>query len=115
MNDPKLPRPGSRPGITPASTPAAAGANPKPDARSGASATGKVVHDERGNAVWDWVKQTSRIAIESTSRVLRRLETPELKVESTKDEELRITPDPSAGGGHDPYNQRTKPPGAGHK
>ena len=35
---------------------------------------GRVVHDSRGNAVWDWVKETSRIAIESTSRLLRKLE-----------------------------------------
>jgi len=72
--------------------------------------TGKVVHDERGNAVWDWLKQTSRIAIESTSRLLRKLEAPELKVEDTQDNELRLMPDGKncAGGGYDPYNQVNK-------
>jgi len=60
--------------------------------------------------VWQWVKQTSRIAIESTSRLLRKLEAPDLKVEDTKDERLRVMPDPSAGGGYDPYNQTIKPP-----
>jgi len=72
--------------------------------------TGKVVHDERGNAVWDWLKQTGRNAIESTTRMLRRLEAPELKVEQTHEEELRIEPDSGtcAGGGYDPYNQPTK-------
>jgi hypothetical protein len=72
--------------------------------------TGKVVHDERGNAVWDWVKQTSRNAIESTTRMLRKLEAPELKVEQTHEEELRIQPDNEqcSGGGYDPYNQPTK-------
>ena len=72
--------------------------------------TGKVVHDERGNAMWDWLKQTGRNAIESTTRMLRRLETPELKVEQPHEEELRIQPDSgnSAGGGYDPYNQPTK-------
>jgi hypothetical protein len=114
MNDPKLPRPGARPAITSALRPAAPGASTKSDA-SGGSASGRVVHDERGNAVWDWMKQTSRIAIDSTSRLLRRLETPELKVESTKDEELRIMPEPSSGGGYDPYNQRIKPPKTGRK
>lgn len=72
--------------------------------------SGKVVHDERGNAVWDWLKQTGRNAVESTSRLLRKLEVPELKMEDAKDEELRIMPDPSSGGGYDPYNQATKPP-----
>ena len=72
--------------------------------------TGKVVHDERGNALWDWLKQTGRNAIESTTRMLRRLETPELKVEQTHEEELRIQPDSGscAGGGYDPYNQPIK-------
>jgi hypothetical protein len=69
-----------------------------------------VVHDERGNAVWDWLKQTGRNAIDSTTRMLRRLESPELKVEQPHEEELRIQPDSDncAGGGYDPYNQPTK-------
>jgi hypothetical protein len=71
--------------------------------------TGKVVHDDRGNAVWDFLKNTGRHALESTSRLLRKLELPELKFEDPKDEELRIMPDPSTGGGYDPYNQATKP------
>ena len=73
-------------------------------------ATGKVVHDDRGNAVWDWLTTTSRLAIEATSRLLRKLEMPELKVEDTKDEELRIAPEPGSGAGYDPYNQAVKPP-----
>jgi hypothetical protein len=71
--------------------------------------TGKVVHDERGNAVWDWLKQTGRNAIESTTRMLRKLEAPELKVEQEHEEELRIQPDNSnCSGGYDPYNQPIK-------
>jgi hypothetical protein len=65
---------------------------------------GRIVHDERGNAVWDWLKETGRIAIESTSRLLRKLELPELKVEDKKDEELRLESDQDPGGGYDPYN-----------
>jgi hypothetical protein len=69
-----------------------------------------VVHDERGNAVWDWLKQTGRNAIESTTRMLRKLEAPELKVEQAHEEELRIQPDGEGrgGGGYDPYNQPIK-------
>lgn len=64
---------------------------------------GRIVHDERGNAVWDWLKDTARIAIDSTSRLLRKLEVPELEVEETQEQELRIESDRDAGGGYDPY------------
>ncbi len=80
------------------------------DAQTASLPTGRVVHDERGNAVWSWVRETSRIAIDATSRLLRKLEAPELKVEDTSDHELRLMPDGKncVGGGYDPYNQSTK-------
>jgi hypothetical protein len=122
MTDPKTPKPAPRPGVTSAPRPAvppvrepapgssAWTAAPGPAARSGGDgATGKVVHDDRGNAVWDWVKQTGKHAIDSTTRMLRKLEVADLKFEDPKDEELRIAPDPSTGGGYDPYNQDNKP------
>jgi hypothetical protein len=73
--------------------------------------SGRVRHDDRGNAVWDWIKDTGRHALESTSRLLKKLETPQLKVEGKEDEELRIQSDRDPGGGYDPYNQSTKPRG----
>ena len=73
--------------------------------------SGRVRHDDRGNAVWDWIKDTGRHALESTSRLLRKLELPQLKVEDKKDEELRLESDRDPGGGYDPYNQSTKPRG----
>jgi hypothetical protein len=94
-----------------AAGPRPAASPPKPGAAApSAQRTGKVVHDARGNAVWDWVKETSRIAIESTTRLLRKLEAPELKMEDTHEEELRIMPDHGQrpGGGYDPYNQANK-------
>ena len=120
---PPLPgQPGARAGAerglrAPAGPPSAA---PKPTGRDrpvGAPAPatpaskegprGRIVHDERGNAVWDWLKETGRIAIESTSRLLRKLEIPEMKVEDKTDEELRLESDRDRGGGYDPYNQGT--------
>jgi hypothetical protein len=113
MTDPKIPKPTPRPGVTSAPRPAVPPVRqpaPAPAARSGGDgATGKVVHDDRGNAVWDWVKQTGKHAIDSTTRMLRKLEVSDLKFEDPKDEELRVAPDPSTGGGYDPYNQDNKP------
>ena len=87
-----------------------------PSAAAPEDSRGRIVHDDRGNAVWDWLKETGRIAIESTSRLLRKLELPELKVEDKKDEELRLESDRDTGGGYDPYNGSTPPrKGSGRK
>jgi len=107
MTDPNHTKPGQRPG---------GGGPEKPAASSGAAADGsggRVVHDSRGNAVWQWVKDTGRHAIESTSALLKKLELPELKVQDHKDDELRLEDDVDAGGGYDPYGTRIgtkKPP-----
>lgn len=110
----------SRPGVAPApvsakptTAPAESSKSTRPGApQPGAQRTGKVTHDKRGNAVWDFLAQTGRLALESTTRLLKKLETPELKMEQTHEEELRIAPDSKSydqGGGYDPYNQATKP------
>jgi len=118
MTDPYHSKPGPRPGSggpakpTAAPTPAAPSAS-KDEAAPEAS-RGRVVHDSRGNAVWQWVKDTGRHAIESTSALLKKLELPELKVQDHKDDnELRLEDDVDAGGGYDPYGTRIgskKPP-----
>jgi hypothetical protein len=103
---------------------AGSGKAPAKDTRSGAGPqssrpsdphdpipTGRVRHDDRGNAVWDWLKETGRNAIGTTSRLLKKLELSHLEVEDKKDEELRIQEDRDPGGGYDPYNQSNNPPG----
>jgi hypothetical protein len=100
MGDSKSSEPRPRPSGSPPPQDAA-------PAAAGSGTSGRVVHDERGNAVWDWVKDTTRIAIDSTSRLLKKLETPELKMEEAKDEELRVESERDSGGGYDPYQKRT--------
>jgi hypothetical protein len=111
MGDSKDNGPSRPPGNVPAGKAVPVSPKAAPDPRSPSTAptptdarTGRVVHDARGNAVWDWVKETGRIAIESTSRLLRKLEIPELKVEETPDKELRLESERDAGGGYDPYS-----------
>ena len=87
---------------------------------------GGVVHDDRGNAVWKWGGDAARS--DSTSRVLRRLEVPDLKIEGQEEpaprpgkDQATTTGQPAAkqhnapksqgrapmidaGGGYNPYN-----------
>jgi hypothetical protein len=108
MTDPNHSKPGQRPGgggpVKPTSGPGGPTAPNEKAAPEGSS--GRVVHDSRGNAVWQWVKDTGRQAIESTSALLKKLEAPELKVEEQKDSELRLEEDVDPGGGYDPYGTR---------
>ena len=75
MSDPKKPKPVSSWPVDPKGTVPPAGSNapkqPAPDAKGDA---GRIVHDARGNAVWNWVKDTGRAAIDSTSAMLKRLD-----------------------------------------
>lgn len=78
----------------PASKPAAA--------TPGEGTSGRVRHDERGNAVWDIAVSTGVFALESTSKLLKRLEAPELKIEDERELELE---DGKKSRGYDPYNR----------
>jgi hypothetical protein len=109
MDPPQKSKPSSAPPIP--SRPGGTSPPRSPDPRA-AIPSGRVRHDERGNAVWDWLKDTGRNLVDSTSRLLKKLEAPQLEVEDKKDEELRIQSDRDPGGGYDPYNQSTKPRGA---
>ena len=71
---------------------------------------GRIVHDERGNAVWNWVKGTGRFCIDSTSALLKKLDFGDLKIEGDKEEGVGMEdPGRDAGGGYDPYNQKIAP------
>ena len=69
---------------------------------------GRVRHDERGMAVWDWAVATGEFATLSATRALKKLDMADLKIEETG-HKPQLTLEKSGrdqGGGFDPYNQR---------
>jgi hypothetical protein len=68
--------------------------------------SGRVAHDTRGNAVWNWATNLGASALESTSRLLKQLDTPELSLDQSQKSPRLENGD--SGGGYDPYN-RAKP------
>jgi hypothetical protein len=86
-----------------------------------APASGKVTRDARGNAVWSWVTETGKVAIDSTSRLLKRLDASDLKLEGSEDDQkadapVNTSPDPKTGSrplagqqGYDPYSSKLAP------
>jgi hypothetical protein len=102
------------------------GPEPKIPGATSARPVGSIVHDDRGNAVWKWGGDAARS--DSTSRVLRRLDVPDLGLEGEEEsarppEKARASiggqpttmqqnapkgqaraPIVDAGGGYNPYN-----------
>ena len=70
---------------------------------------GRVQHDARGNAVWQWAVSTSASALESTSILLKRLEAPELSLE--EDKPLELESNQSGGNPYDRVGMVAKPRG----
>jgi hypothetical protein len=69
--------------------------------------SGRVRHDERGVAVWDWGVATDEFCTLSTSLALKKLEVADLKIEDHKPTELKLeVSGRDKAGGFDPYNQR---------
>jgi hypothetical protein len=50
------------------------------DQKDKPSSAGRVKHDAGGRAVWEWAAETGRNALDSTSRLLKRLELPGLSL-----------------------------------
>jgi len=70
---------------------------------------GRVRHDERGVAVWDWAVASGEFATLSATRALKKLEVGDLKIEETNRSKPALSLEKAGrdkGGGFDPYNQR---------
>jgi hypothetical protein len=65
---------------------------------SPASRVGRVIHDSRGNAVWDWAIETGVLAKTTAAELLRSLAAPMPLV-------LEVETERSAGWCGDPYNR----------
>ena len=64
---------------------------------------GRVRHDERGNAVWDWALDTGVFDALSSTGLLRRLDVSDLKMQESPGLALAVA-GRDAGGGGDRYN-----------
>jgi len=74
---------------------------------------GRIVHDDRGNAVWKWGDDTATFdtTSDATSGILKHIDPQDLTVQGNGSGESTWTGVVDAGGGYDPYNQgepRTK-------
>lgn len=94
------------------------------------SPAGHVRHDKSGRAIWEWAVDTGRHALDSTSRLLRRLDNPGLTLEEDEKKKAQDSgvelsgkkapptfggpreSDPLAGKtrGFNPYDSRSPPP-----
>ena len=74
---------------------------------SGSRPSGRVRHDERGVAIWDFSVASGKFTTLSTSVALKKLEVEELKIDDARPAELKLSvTGRDKAGGFDPYNQR---------
>jgi len=71
--------------------------------------SGRVRHDERGMAVWDWAVASGEFQTLSATRAMKKLEVADLKIDETRRDAPKLSLEKAGrdkGGGFDPYNQR---------
>jgi hypothetical protein len=69
--------------------------------------SGRVKHDERGVAVWDFAIATGEFAALSQTAAIKKFSISDLQVEDSKPAPLKLEKSGrDKGGGFDPYNQR---------
>jgi hypothetical protein len=70
--------------------------------------SGRVRHDERGMAVWDWAVASGEFQALSATRAMKKLEVADLKIADTRRDMPQLSLEKAGrdvGGGFDPYNQ----------
>jgi hypothetical protein len=72
---------------------------------------GRVRHDERGMAVWDWAAAAGETAALSATNVMRKLDVSGLSIEQTQRSLKALEPEVREPAGSDPYNQHRSQPG----
>jgi hypothetical protein len=80
-------------------------------ATAGHEPVGRIVHDERGNAVWKWVGEVDTSTKDTMSGILKHLDPQDLKVQGNGPGGSSGSRAPvfDPGGGYDPYNQGAPP------
>jgi hypothetical protein len=76
------------------------------------SSAGRIVHDARGNAVWNWKKDGDPSSTATTSKMLRKLDLGDLRVEGDDASPEKAVATKKRGAGYGPgYNpyDRTAP------
>lgn len=82
---------------------------PPPAAQDGPA--GRVRHDERGMAVWDWAAASGETAALSATNIMRKLDVSSLSIEQTQRSLKAVEPVVRENSGSDPYNQHRTQPG----
>jgi hypothetical protein len=89
--------------------------NKTTEAKDTSAQAGRIVHDSRGNAVWKWGKGSDSSSTASTSKMLRKLDIGDLRLEEAVQPEsapeTRATNKKGSAGygpGYNPYD-RTAP------
>lgn len=78
----------------------------EPDVVNGHPLSGRIIHDERGNAVWKWLGDDDTSSTGTGPGILKHLDANDLAVEGpTAPPADSPAPAPDRGGGYDPYNQ----------
>jgi hypothetical protein len=78
-------------------------------ADTGRQPAGRIIHDARGNAVWQWAGDGDPSSTGTSSGILKYIDPRDLNVEAqggglsaSRGSRTRVT---DSGGGYDPYNQ----------